>query len=128
MAKYPEVDLQALPYSDATFDLVVHSDTLEHVENPEVALTECLRVLRPGGWLCYTVPMVVGRLSRRRDTDPPSYHGTSEDPAYLVVTEYGADAWVQLAAQGSREIRLFSLNHPAAHALAARKPHGTLLA
>lgn len=122
LAKYPEVDLQALPFADSSFDLVVHSDTLEHVPDPQKALNECLRVLRPGGWLCYTVPIVVARLTRRREGEPPSFHGTNEDRAYLVVTEYGADAWVQLAATRTDEIRLFSLDHPAAHALVARKP------
>ena len=30
-ADYPEVDIQAMPYLDGSFPLVVHSDTLEHV-------------------------------------------------------------------------------------------------
>src|SRR5262249_49331887 len=34
LATYPAVDIHAMPYADDTFDLVVHSDTLEHVSNP----------------------------------------------------------------------------------------------
>jgi SAM-dependent methyltransferase len=66
LAAYPAVDIHALPYPDDTFDLVVHSDTLEHVANPIRALEECRRVLRPGAALCFTIPTVVERLSRSR--------------------------------------------------------------
>ena len=72
---YPEVDMHQLPFADHRFDLVVHSDTLEHVPNPIHALAECRRVLKPGGYLAFTVPVVVGRLSRSREGLPPSYHG-----------------------------------------------------
>ena len=41
---YPEVDIHRLPYPAKSFDLVVHSDTLEHVLDPVHALTECRRV------------------------------------------------------------------------------------
>ena len=30
-AAYPEVDMHAMPYADVSFDMVVHSDTLDHV-------------------------------------------------------------------------------------------------
>ena len=51
---YPAVDMHALPYPSGTFDVVVHSDTLEHVPNPIHALGECRRVLKEEGTLCYT--------------------------------------------------------------------------
>lgn len=38
-----------MPYPNTSFDLVVHSDVLEHIENPIQALKESRRVLRPGG-------------------------------------------------------------------------------
>jgi len=119
LATYPEVDMHALPYPDAAFDLVVHSDTLEHVPDPVHALTECRRVLRPGGALCLTVPTIVGRLTRGREGLPPSYHGdpatTSED--FAVRTEYGADAWTQLALAGFARIGIAVLDFPSATAL-----------
>ncbi len=40
-ARYPEVDIQALPFSDDLFDVIVHGDTLEHVRVPVLALSEC---------------------------------------------------------------------------------------
>lgn len=72
---YPEVDMRELPYSDGSFDLVVHSDTLEHVPNPIAALRECHRVLKVSGALCLTVPVIVGRMSRSREGLPKSFHG-----------------------------------------------------
>ena len=50
-SEYPEEDLMQLSYGDAEFDLVLTSDTLEHVPNPRLALRETRRVLRPGGRL-----------------------------------------------------------------------------
>ncbi len=46
LACYPDVNIMDLSYEDESFDLVVHSDTLEHIPRPVRALSECLRVLR----------------------------------------------------------------------------------
>jgi SAM-dependent methyltransferase len=121
-ASYPEVDMHSLPYADGSFDLVIHSDTLEHVSNPIHALTECKRVLKSTGALCFTVPMVVGRLSKSREGLPPSYHGNPAVNAtdYIVHTEYGADAWTHLLLAGFTEVTINSVQYPAALALTAR--------
>jgi SAM-dependent methyltransferase len=118
--KYPDVDMQALPHADASFDLVVHSDTLEHVSDPVRGLEECRRVLRDGGACVYTVPIIVGRLTRSRAGLAPSYHGNPDDGSgYLVHTEFGADAWAWPLVAGFADCRIVSLEHPAAHALIA---------
>jgi len=47
---------QPLPFADATFDLAVALDVLEHVADDEGAVRELARVLAPGGRLLVTVP------------------------------------------------------------------------
>jgi len=115
LCSYPEVDIQKLPYADNSFDIVVHSDTLEHVEDPLQAMRECQRVLKPNGFCAFTTPVVVDRLTRSRAGLSPSYHGTenqiSED--YLVHTEFGADVWKLAFQAGFTEVRTYSLEYPA---------------
>jgi SAM-dependent methyltransferase len=40
---------EQLPYGDASFDVVICTQVLEHVDDPAQALSEIARVLRPGG-------------------------------------------------------------------------------
>jgi SAM-dependent methyltransferase len=122
LVQYPDVDMQRLPHADGAFDLVVHSDTLEHVPDPLQGLAECRRVLRNAGACVFTVPIVVGRLTRSRAGLSPSYHGDpSTGDGYLVHTEFGADAWAWPIAAGFADCRILSLEHPAAHALIAQR-------
>jgi len=46
----------ALPFADGTFDVVLASDVLEHIENDALAAAEIHRVLRRGGHLVFSVP------------------------------------------------------------------------
>jgi SAM-dependent methyltransferase len=48
----------AIPLPDASFDVVVLTQVLEHVRRPAVVIAEIARVLRPGGRLLATVPFV----------------------------------------------------------------------
>jgi SAM-dependent methyltransferase len=47
---------EALPFPEATFDIVTALDVLEHIDNDAAALVDLRRVLRPGGLLLVTVP------------------------------------------------------------------------
>ncbi len=49
-------DLCALPLPDASFDKVLCSDVLEHIEDDQAAVSQLARVLKPGGTLVLTVP------------------------------------------------------------------------
>src|SRR5262249_7442110 len=55
----------ALPFADASFDVVVTSSVLEYVPHLHAALNEIARVLRPGGWLIATVPDIRHPMRRR---------------------------------------------------------------
>lgn len=47
---------ERIPSEDASFDLVVMNDVMEHVVSPADVLAECWRVLRPGGRLALVFP------------------------------------------------------------------------
>ncbi|MEI8111091.1 MAG: methyltransferase domain-containing protein [Chitinophagia bacterium] len=96
-------NLAALSYSDNFFDLVLTSETLEHVPNIDKAFSEIHRVLKPGGKHIFTTPVVWDRPFTRIRASmldnqvihhfPPSYHGskTKNQSDYLVFYEFGAD-------------------------------------
>ena len=46
----------ALPFPDGSFDRIIAAEVLEHIWADEGALTELMRVLRPGGRIAVTVP------------------------------------------------------------------------
>ena len=103
-------DVCRLTYPDAAFDLVLSSDTLEHVPDFRAALRETRRVLRPGGRHIFTVPIVASRPTTeiRAELDAegaivhrlaPVYHGRGAGPYryipvgsdLLAFTEFGGD-------------------------------------
>ena len=45
-----------LPFADSSFGLVLCAETLEHVRDVQLLLSEARRVLRPGGVLAVTTP------------------------------------------------------------------------
>lgn len=47
-----------IPADDASFDSALCTAVLEHLEEPEQALRECFRVLKPGGVAIYSVPFI----------------------------------------------------------------------
>jgi len=95
-------DLCALSFPEASFDLVIASDVLEHVPDLARALGEMARILRPGGVALSTFPFTWEAIGweKARILDgridylcPPEYHGNPVDPEHgsLVFTIPGWD-------------------------------------
>jgi SAM-dependent methyltransferase len=105
-------DLMDLSYSNNAFDLVLHSETLEHVPDFQKSWVEIYRVLKPGGACIFTIPVVAdGRKSRTRarlnngsiaHDLPASYHGLAgeEKSDYLVFHEFGEDCLEEIQSYG----------------------------
>ena len=53
---YREASAEALPFDDASFDLVTCQTVLIHVADPRVAIREMLRVTKPGGLVVASEP------------------------------------------------------------------------
>jgi SAM-dependent methyltransferase len=72
---------QPLPLPDASFDVVVAGELLEHLPFPEQTVAEARRVLRPGGLLVGSVPNAYRAKNRLRfllgrppESDPTHLH------------------------------------------------------
>ena len=129
----PSQDLTALTYVDASFDVVITSDTLEHVPDTDRALREIHRVLRRGGAHVFSVPVVWDRATRQRATLekgtlthhlPPSYHGVGAEGKsdFLVFNEFGKDFVARCENAGFELTLLREANNPALVTFIARKP------
>lgn len=53
-------DIAAIPAPDASFDVVLCTEVLEHVPDPVAALKEMVRLLKPGGRMLLTAPLGSG--------------------------------------------------------------------
>lgn len=49
-------DVCRLPFASGTYDLVLATDIIEHVDDDDMAVREIARVLKPGGYALFTVP------------------------------------------------------------------------
>lgn len=112
-----------LPWDDASFDAAVCLDVLEHCPDPEAAVSELARVVRPGGTLVASVPHagllgradslnVYHRLFPRANppTDDPSWaqrphhrHFSVDEFEALLSPGFAVDA-VQLTGLGVAEL------------------------
>jgi len=84
-----------IPAADGTADTILCTQVLEHLEQPDRALKEFSRVLRPGGHLILTAPQYWSLHEEPRDF----YRYTSIGLQYLT-TEAGLE-FVQLVSQGA---------------------------
>lgn len=96
-------NLEHLTFADASIDLHVTQDVMEHIFHPEAVFREIARTLKPGGAHVFTVPIVnkhrpsqtravIGADGQVTHLLPPVYHGNpvSSDGA-LVTVDWGFD-------------------------------------
>ena len=93
-------DVRNLPYGNGVFDLVMTAHVLEHLVDPSVALSEMVRVLKPGG-------LLIACLTRR---SPPGIY------VHLMwrthrVTPAQAESW--LLESGLENAHCLSFGHRA---------------
>jgi SAM-dependent methyltransferase len=101
-------DITRLTYADASLDLIVSSDVLEHVPDALAAFREAARVLRPGGAHVFTVPSRAATCRRAKIENgrvvhllPPEFHNDPLDPAgVLAFWDFGPDLGEKFAAAG----------------------------
>ena len=101
----------SMPLADNSADIIVCSHVLEHLRNPEHALREAIRVLKPGGLLLVGSPVLSKPLAwyyQRR------YKRELEAGVRKVgehVTAFHPRMWKQLAAQLRLEVEIFAGSH-----------------
>jgi SAM-dependent methyltransferase len=85
-------DARRLPFAAGAFDLAVSQETVEHVDDPFLAVREMVRVVRPGGKVYLQVPFVIG------------YHPGPED--YWRFSRAGVEALLRQAGIPAAQIDL----------------------
>ncbi|MGH7906386.1 MAG: methyltransferase domain-containing protein [Candidatus Binataceae bacterium] len=97
-------DTTAIPFRGGTFDLVLSSHVIEHVENDRAALAEIARVTAPGGQAMIMAPMLPEWASQ--ETVDFGFPNPAEDGHYRI---YGRDFSSRIAAAGLRcEVTTFA--------------------
>jgi SAM-dependent methyltransferase len=118
------IDITAIDFPDASFDMIICNHVLEHVPQDEKAMAELRRVLRPGGTAVISVPVVMDRA----DTwTPPDGMPKAEVDAICGaghVRLYGMDFEDRLRAAGFQVERIaFSPEENQRHRLADEIVH-----
>jgi SAM-dependent methyltransferase len=90
-----------MPFADASFDVIFCNHVLEHVDDDDKAMRELFRVLRPGGFGIFQVPVDYTLTTTYEDPtitneDDRELHYWQKDHVRL----YGLDYPVKLAAVG----------------------------
>jgi SAM-dependent methyltransferase len=94
-------DITDIPFAECTFDVILCSHVLEHIQDDRKAMSELYRILKPGGWALVLVPLD----AERRDTfeDPSVVDSMEREQLFGQfdhVRVYGRDFTDRLVAAG----------------------------
>ena len=104
---YRVEDLYKMDFPYYFFDYVVMGEVLEHLEDPQGAIKEAMRVLKPGGTLVVSVPLnetELGEVDKERHI-----WSFGEQDMYDLLSQYGS---VQLRVVGSIFIPFYKYAFP----------------
>ena len=105
-------DATMLPFADGSFDRIIASEVMEHIDDDEGALAELVRVLRPGGVLAVTIPArVPERICWALSDD---YHAPNQPGGHVRIYGTGELA-SKMAAAGLEPVdehRVHALHSP----------------
>lgn len=94
-------DVQAIPFADETYDVVICNHVLEHVDDDAKAMSEMYRILKPGGFAILQVPQ---NANAEKTYEDPTITNPSEREKHFLqkdhVRLYGLDYAERLRAVG----------------------------
>jgi SAM-dependent methyltransferase len=76
-------DACRLPFPDGTFDVVITSEVLEHIQDDVAAIAEMVRVLKPGGRFAATVPAWLPEVVNWKLSD--EYHAPKSPGGHVRI-------------------------------------------
>jgi len=62
-----KADICDLPFQDNSFDVILCNHVLEHIPDDTKAMSELLRVMKPGGWGIFQIPQDLSRETTFED-------------------------------------------------------------
>jgi len=80
-------DVTQLPFPDGSFDRIIASEILEHIDDDIGALRELVRVLRPGGTFAATIPATFPEKVCWKITD--EYHAPKVEGGHVRIYAKG---------------------------------------
>ena len=100
-------DARALPFGDATFDVVLSGGLLEHFRDPHPVLAEMARILRRGG--LFYADIVPRKVSLYRWAERDRMQRSEQMADGIYESELTAGAWARLiGGAGLREVSVIS--------------------
>jgi ubiquinone/menaquinone biosynthesis C-methylase UbiE len=96
-ARYPEVDMQDLPYDSNSFDCVISDQVIEHLEDPKKAIEESHRVLKENGIAIHTT-CFINYIHR----SPIDFWRFSPDALRYICEDCGFSQILQCEGWGNR--------------------------